>query len=99
MKNWLARSLKNQLILFISLTVIIPVIIFGTISYASAVKVSKDRANISGESSLSQLQNAFDFMIEDVLSISVFLIGNRDVQDYMENDTSTPRQKSNIAGF
>src|SRR5699024_5307875 len=31
--------------------------------------------------------------------MSVFLIGNRDVQDYMENDSSSPRQRSNITGF
>lgn len=99
MKKWLQRSLKNQLVLFISLAVMIPVGIFGIISYTSAVQVSKERANISGESSLSQLQNSLDFIVDDMLSMSVFLIGNRDVQAYMEDDSSTPRQKSNIAGF
>src|SRR5699024_6828521 len=98
-KEWLRQSLKNQLILFISMSVIIPVIIFGVISYSSAVKVSKDRANISGKSSITQLQTSLEFIVNDVLSMSVFLIGNRDVQDYMENNDSTPRQRSNITGF
>lgn len=99
MRNWLKQSLRNQLIFYILIAVIAPVFFLGIVSYISAVNVSEERANISGISSIGQLETSLNFIVEDVTSLSVFLIGNRDVQDYMDKNTSTPRQRSNINGF
>lgn len=99
MKKWFHRSLKNQLIIFMHIAVIIPIFVLGSVTYISTVQVSKDRAEISGASSLKQLQTSLNFIIDDLLSMSIFLIGNRDVQDYLEFENNTPRQRSNINGF
>lgn len=99
MKHWIQSSLKNKLFVFIFLSVIIPVFLLGIVSYISAVNISKERAEISGASVLKQLQTSLNFIIEDVEGMSVFLIGNRDVQDYMQGENYTPRQRSNINGF
>lgn len=81
------------------IAVILPIFILGSVTYLSTVQVSKDRAEISGASSLKQLQTSLNFIVDDVLSMSIFLIGSRDVQDYLEIDGTTPRQRSNINGF
>lgn len=99
MKKWVRSSLKNQLLVFILIAVFVPVLFLGIVSYISTVNVSKERAEISGSSALGQLQTSLNVIVDDVLSMSVFLIGSRDVQDYMSEDESTPRQRSNINGF
>ncbi|WP_438874680.1 hypothetical protein, partial [Virgibacillus salexigens] len=71
MKKWIHRSLKNQLIAFILIVVVIPIIILGLISYYSSVQLSKDRAEISGESFLEQIQDSISFIINDVENMSV----------------------------
>lgn len=99
MKKWIKKSLKNQLTVFVLIAVIMPVFFLGVISYVTTIKVSKDRAEISGLSTLNQLETSIDFIVNDVLSSSVFLIGSREVQDYMREDVSTPKQRSNLNGF
>lgn len=99
MKKWFHRSLKNQLILFMLIALFVPVFFLGIISYLTSFQLSKERAEISGQSSLEQLENSIEFIVDDALGMSVFLIGSHDVQDYMEKDTSTPQQRSNITGF
>src|SRR5699024_4679156 len=96
MKKWFHRSLKNQLILFMLIALFVPVFFLGIISYLTSFQLSKERAEISGQSSLEQLENSIEFIVDDALGMSVFLIGSHDVQDYMEKDTSTPQQRSNI---
>lgn len=81
------------------IVVIIPILFLGSVTYLSAVQVSKERAEISGAGSLQQLQTSLNFIIDDMLSMSIFLIGSRDVQDYLEIEGTTPRQRSNINGF
>lgn len=99
MKNWFYRSLKNQLIVFMLVVVIIPILFLGSVTYLSTIQVSKERAEISGAGSLKQLQTSLNFIIDDMLSMSIFLIGSRDVQDYLEKEGTIPRQVSNINGL
>ncbi|WP_368901035.1 sensor histidine kinase [Oceanobacillus oncorhynchi] len=99
MKKWFRRSLKNQLIVFILSVVLIPTSLLGLFSYFTTVQVSKERAAISGESSIDQLQDALEFIINDVENMSVFLIGNQSVQDYLNQEGSLVAQQRDIYGF
>ncbi|GGJ60725.1 cache domain-containing sensor histidine kinase [Virgibacillus salexigens] len=99
MKKWFHRSLKNQLIAFILIVVLIPIIILGLISYYSTVQLSKDRAEISGESFLEQIQDSISFIINDVENMSVFLIGNQAVQEYLQVEGDPIYPQREIYGF
>ncbi|GAA0333739.1 sensor histidine kinase [Oceanobacillus oncorhynchi subsp. oncorhynchi] len=99
MKKWFRRSLKNQLIVFILMVVLIPTTLLGLFSYFTTVQVSKERAAISGESSIDQLQDALEFIINDVENMSVFLIGNQSVQDYLNQEGRLVAQQRDIYGF
>ncbi|AVR00237.1 hypothetical protein OBCHQ24_14880 [Oceanobacillus iheyensis] len=99
MKQWLRRSLKNQLTVFILIVVLIPICLLGLFSYFTTINVSKERASISGESSINQLQDAMEFIVNDIENMSVFLIGNHTVQNYLSEKGDLVKQQRDIYGF
>ncbi|KAA0965082.1 sensor histidine kinase [Sporosarcina sp. ANT_H38] len=99
MKKWLRESLKNQLIVFTLVTVLIPIGLLGLLSYITTTHLTKERATISGESSIQQLQNTLEFIINDVGNMSIFLIGNQDVQDYLQNEENVVSGRREIYGL
>lgn len=99
MKKWFRSSLKNQLIVFILIVVLIPICLLGFFSYYTTIQISKERAVISGESSLKQLQDSLNFIVNDVENMSVFLIGNQAVQEYLKIEGDLIYQQREIYGF
>ncbi|SFL46975.1 two-component system, sensor histidine kinase YesM [Gracilibacillus orientalis] len=99
MKKWFQRSLQNQLMVLILLAVILPICLLGAFSYTMANHLSKERATVSSWSSLQQLKTSVEFIVNDVNSMSVFLIGNQEVQSYTQSMDATIQQRRNISGF
>lgn len=99
MKRWLRKSLKNQLVIFMLLTVLVPIGLLGLLSYYTTTHLSKERATISGESSIRQLQNTLEFIINDVGNMSLFLIGNQEVQEYLQKEENMLYGRRDIYGF
>ena len=99
MKKWLRKSLKNQLVIFMLVTVLIPIGLLGVLSYFITTHLSKERATISGESSIQQLQNTLEFIINDVGNMSIFLIGNQEVQEYLQKEENVLYGRRDIYGF
>lgn len=98
MKKWFRRSLQNQLTVFMLLAVLLPICLLGLFYYFSAVNLSKERATISGQSSLQQLEETLEFIVNDVNNMSLFLIGNEDVQSYLKKDQASVQQRRDIYG-
>ena len=99
MKRWLRKSLKNQLVIFMLFTVLVPIGLLGLLSYYTTTHLSKERATISGESSIQQLQNTLEFIINDVGNMSIFLIGNQEVQEYLQKEENVLYGRRDIYGF
>ncbi|SHN34691.1 sensor histidine kinase [Gracilibacillus kekensis] len=99
MYKWFQRSLQNQLIVFILLAVLLPLSILGIFSYSMANHLAKERSTISGQSSLKQLKTSLEFIVNDIDNMSVFLIGNEDVQQYLKSNHKPVQQRWNINGF
>lgn len=98
-KKWFRSSLQNQLTVFMLGTVLVPIGLLGIFSYVITVNVAKERAMISGNSSLGQLETTLEFMMNDVENMSVFLIGNEDVQQYLQAGENPVKLRSDIYGF
>ncbi|GEN56384.1 histidine kinase [Halolactibacillus alkaliphilus] len=99
MKKWFRRSLKNQLTVFILAAVLIPLCLLGVFAYEMTIQASKERAAISGQSSINQLQDTLDFIVSDIENISVFLIGHQSVQEYLGKEGDFIAQRRDISGF
>lgn len=83
MKTWLGRSLQRKLAFMLIVSMMGPVVLLGYFSYHTASTVSEEKAKITGMNILHQLDTQFQLMIKDAENMSVFLIGDNDVQRYL----------------
>lgn len=98
MKRWFARSLKRKLSLLIIVAVILPLLSTGVVSYQIAASVTEDKAKESGMNTLRQMTAKLDFVIQDVENMSIFLIGQKDIQTYLNNSEGDVSSYSQIIG-
>ncbi|TCZ77121.1 sensor histidine kinase [Paenibacillus albiflavus] len=86
MKSWLDKSLKRKLLLLLLIAVVLPQLVTGVVSYRMASSVTEEKEKLSGMNTLKQINDKIDFVIRDVESMSIFLIGQKDIQTYLSND-------------
>ena len=99
MNRWLGRSLKRKLSFILILAMIIPIISLGFFSYATASSLSEEKAKLTGMNILRQLDTQLQLMVKDVESMSVFLIGDEDVQQYLRASRSNVVLRTSIIVF
>ncbi|NQX64422.1 cache domain-containing sensor histidine kinase [Paenibacillus qinlingensis] len=98
MKRWFAKSLNRKLSLLILFAVVLPLLTMGTVSYRIATSVTEDKAKEAGMNTLRQMTDKLDFVIQDVENMSIFLIGQRDVQAYLGKEESDINLYSQLIG-
>jgi two-component system sensor histidine kinase YesM len=98
MKRWFAKSLNRKLSLLILFAVVLPLLTMGTVSYRIATSVTEDKAKQAGMNTLKQMTDKLDFVIQDVENMSIFLIGQRDVQLYLGKEESDINLYSQLIG-
>src|SRR3954469_23349036 len=98
MKRWFAKSLNRKLSLLILFAVVLPLLTMGTVSYRIATSVTEDKAKQAGMNTLKQMSDKLDFVIQDVENMSVFLIGQKDIQTYLDNEEGDVNSYSLIVG-
>ncbi|CAN7751431.1 cache domain-containing sensor histidine kinase [Paenibacillus sp. LjRoot56] len=98
MKRWFAKSLNRKLSLLILFAVVLPLLTMGTVSYRIATSVTEDKAKQAGMNTLKQMTDKLDFVIQDVENMSIFLIGQRDVQSYLGKEESDINLYSQLIG-
>ncbi|UKS26751.1 sensor histidine kinase [Paenibacillus sp. HWE-109] len=98
MRRWFAKSLKRKLSLLILFAVVLPLLSMGTVSYKIATSVTEDKAKQAGMNTLKQMTDKLDFVIQDVENMSIFLIGQKDIQTYLDNKEGDVNSYSQIVG-
>ncbi|MCY9665626.1 sensor histidine kinase [Paenibacillus alginolyticus] len=98
MRRWFAKSLKRKLSLLILFAVVLPLLSMGIVSYSIATSVSEEKAKQAGMNTLKQMSDKLDFVIQDVENMSVFLIGQKDIQTYLDNEEGDVNSYSLIVG-
>ncbi|NOU67558.1 HAMP domain-containing protein [Paenibacillus sp. LMG 31461] len=98
MKRWFAKSLNRKLSLLILFAVVLPLLTMGTVSYRIATSVTEDKAKQAGMNTLKQVTDKLDFVIQDVENMSIFLIGQKDVQSYLGKEESDINLYSQLVG-
>lgn len=99
MENWLGRSLKHKLSLLTILAVLVPLFSLGLLSYSIAEGLSEEKAKTEGMKTLDLLQAYLDNMVRDVENMSLFLIGNENVQQDLQARQSDLRKQTSIISF
>jgi two-component system sensor histidine kinase YesM len=67
-------------------SILLPLLLFGLFSYWIAAGITEDKTKQSGMNAIRQLSTNLEFVIKDTENISVFLIGQRIVQNYLVSD-------------
>jgi len=74
------------------ISVIIPLLLLGLLSYWIASSLTEEKAKQSGMNTLRQISANLEFIVQDVESMSLFLIGNESVQSYLDPDLNDPER-------
>lgn len=99
MENWLGRSLKHKLSLLIIISVLVPVLSLGLFSYTIAERLTEEKAKSSGLNTLRLLGSYLENMVSDVESLSLYLIGHEEVQDYLRTPEKDVLKQTRIANL
>lgn len=83
---WFTKSLKSKLSLLLLIAIIFPLLATGIVSYWIASNLTEEKEKQSGMNTLQQISDKLDFIISDVENMSVFIIGQKDIQNYLDNE-------------
>ncbi|QMV42504.1 sensor histidine kinase [Cohnella cholangitidis] len=83
MTRWLRRSLNRKLSFFLLVSILVPLLSLGYFSYTTASKLTEEKAKQSGMDSLRQIDTNLEFIVKDIENMSLFMIGSKDVQQYL----------------
>lgn len=99
MRQWLSKSLKRKLSLLLLVAIIFPLLATGVVSYVIASSVTEEKEKLTGLNTLREIADKLDFIVEDVENMSLFLIGQSDIQTYLDQDTQDISRFSLNIGF
>lgn len=82
--------LQIKILLFSLIVIVIPITILGVISFRKSSQVLEEKISLSNMNTVEQIGNNIDFIVQNVLDISMYLIQNDDLRGYLtleENET------------
>ncbi|ULL18455.1 HAMP domain-containing protein [Paenibacillus sp. H1-7] len=86
MKRWFGKSLKRKLSMLLLFAILLPLVLTGVASYQIAISLTEEKAKQSGMNTLRQIADKLEFIIQDAENMSLFLIGQRDIQAYLDDE-------------
>lgn len=97
-RKWLSYSLRRKLSLLMLLFALIPMLFLGLLAYGISAHLTKQNITQSGFDTLRQMRGNLVSMIEDVEGMSIYLIGQRDIQQYLRLADPDDRLAADIIG-
>lgn len=99
LREWFGYSLQRKLSFIMLVTTLIPLLFLGTFAFTTSSDITKDKAQQAGLNSLAQMEAKFQFILKDVENISIFLIGQRDIQSYLKRTDENLDAQAQILGL
>ncbi|MFC5449189.1 cache domain-containing sensor histidine kinase [Paenibacillus aestuarii] len=94
MRRLISSSLQVKLTVLILLSTTIPLFLLGTFSFFTSARISEEKTKQSGLDAISRIQANVRFITQNVEDISIFLTGDKDVQQYMSDfDFDSPERE------
>src|SRR5690554_2580699 len=97
--NWMSLSLQRKLSFIMLISTMLPLLSLGTFTYLISSSVTKEKMEQSGIDTLGQMAGKLDFVINDIESMSIFLIGQNDIQQYLNGPEEDEQAKARILSF
>ncbi|MFD0588818.1 sensor histidine kinase [Paenibacillus sp. GCM10027627] len=97
--RWIGGSLKRKLSTLLLLSVLIPLLALGLFAYNMAATTTEAKAKQTGTSILKQMSTNLEFIVSDVENMSLFLIGQKDVQLFLSSTDGDPVRQTKMIEF
>ncbi|MGG3836716.1 histidine kinase [Paenibacillus thiaminolyticus] len=97
--RWMTRSLHRKLSILLIACIIIPVLLLGYVSYRTAWSISEEKSKQASLNTLRQISAILETIAQDVENMSIFLIGQHDVQQYLAKDRASANDYLRMVGF
>jgi two-component system sensor histidine kinase YesM len=95
MNCWFRRSLKRKITFLLLISILLPLLSLGLFSYFIASDITEKKQKESGMSIMKQMASNLEFIMRDIENSSLFLIGNKDVQLYLNVSKEEANMRQN----
>jgi len=99
MRRWLGLSLGRKLSFIMLITTLIPLVFLGGFAYRISSGITEEKAEQSGIDTLRQMDANLRFMLQDVENLSITLIGQSDIQQYVNRPDADFASQTRILGL
>lgn len=99
MQRWLGKSLKRKLSVILLGSILFPLLSLGYVLYNVAALEAEEKTKQASTSILEQIQTNLEFILQDAEDMSIFLIGQEDIQRYLAKPQADSSLQITIMGF
>ncbi len=97
--RWMRNSLGRKLTVIMLITTLIPLMLLGGFAYVISSKITEEKTEQAGIDTLRQMDGNLRFIIKDVENMSIFLIGQSNVQQYVSSLDDDVGSQTRIRSF
>lgn len=98
MVRWLASSLQRKLSVVVTASMIVPLLALGLFAFLFSSRITEEKTKLSGMDTLKQVEANLRYMLQDAENLSIFLIGERDIQQYLSRNEDHELDRIDILG-
>ncbi|MFJ2042093.1 sensor histidine kinase [Paenibacillus taichungensis] len=98
MGRWLTSSLQRKLSVVVTASMIVPLLALGLFAFLISSRITEQKTKLSGMDTLKQVEANLRYMLQDAETLSIFLIGERDIQQYLSSDEDDVQERVDILG-
>ncbi|OXM85994.1 sensor histidine kinase [Paenibacillus rigui] len=99
MWRWLGLSLGRKLSFIMLVTTLIPLVFLGGFAYKISSNITEEKTEQAGIDTLRQMDANLRFMLQDVENLSITLIGQSDIQQYVNRTDQDVATQTRIIAF
>lgn len=99
MKKWIGHSLRRKLSLIILISTLVPLLSLGAFTYLISSRITEEKTKQSGIDTLEQMEGKMSFIVSDIENISLILIGDRDIQQYLSHSGEDEQTRTRVLEF
>jgi len=99
MKKWIGHSLRRKLSLIILISTLVPLLSLGAFTYLFSSKITEEKTKQSGINTLEQMEGKMSFIVSDIENISLTLIGQGDIQQYLSHSEEDEQTRTRVLDF
>ncbi len=96
MLQWMNSSLRAKLSIIMLISTMVPLLSFGAFTYIISSNVTEAKMKQSSIDTLGQMESKLEFVLNDIENMSIFLIGQNDIQQYLRAPQEDKQARTRI---